>query len=295
MPEDTEASWLSLGEAAKLFSGAANPPLAFDDLLVTGQVRIRGKHTLRLDTEAIEDRLRRANDAHAFEISIHPDTNEITLSLTRIARNMLGWGYLTPHSAIEAQLADVFGAEWREYWRSGLSTRCCAVPLGTSAPQRAPFLPFPPPKRPRATAAGFFVAAGATVSAISPVARSTMSLASWFASRGRLLERLCIPLSWVRLSTSQGKPYPQAAAQPMQMQARSGARTPRLYFLDGPERNDAPARCLTAALPLRLASVGADQGRGRGSIRHLDGRARARLVVGCSALCYALQTSVQSQ
>ena len=116
-----------------LFSDTANPPEAFDWLLRTGQVRILGMRLGRVGApEAIEDWLRRANETLAFEVAIiRPETNEITLSLTRIARNRLGSGYLTSRSAIEAQLADVFGAEWREYWRSGLTFGAVRVELAS--------------------------------------------------------------------------------------------------------------------------------------------------------------------
>ena len=50
-----------------------------------------------------------------------------------------------------------------------------------------------PPSLPSATAAGFFcLGSGVGLSAASPVAISTISFASWFASLGRLLERLGI-------------------------------------------------------------------------------------------------------
>jgi hypothetical protein len=63
------------------------------------------------------------------------------------------------------------------------SLRCSGVIFAARA-----FPPFKPPLRPSATAAGSFPASGFG-SSVSPVARSTMSLASWFGSRGRLRER----------------------------------------------------------------------------------------------------------
>lgn len=56
--------------------------------------------------------------------------------------------------------------------------------------------PFLPPKRPRATAAGFFASFGVTGSAVvsSDVAAWTMAAASWFTSRGFffVLKRFCM-------------------------------------------------------------------------------------------------------
>src|SRR5947209_16556566 len=53
-----------------------------------------------------------------------------------------------------------------------------------SAAARA-FPPFKPPRRPRSTAFTSLPAAWSD-SVVAPVARSTMNLASWFVSRGRL-------------------------------------------------------------------------------------------------------------
>jgi hypothetical protein len=54
--------------------------------------------------------------------------------------------------------------------------------------------PFLPPKRPRATAAGFLPASGSGSGGALPVARSTMALPSWLMSRGSFLrERFCMP------------------------------------------------------------------------------------------------------
>jgi hypothetical protein len=55
--------------------------------------------------------------------------------------------------------------------------------------------PFNPPFLPSATAAGFFPSY-VIGNSISPVAISVMNFASWFVSRGRLLERLGMPLEW---------------------------------------------------------------------------------------------------
>jgi hypothetical protein len=50
--------------------------------------------------------------------------------------------------------------------------------------------PFRPPRRPKATAAGFFPSSEIVSGGMSPAAISTMSLASWLGSRGRrMLER----------------------------------------------------------------------------------------------------------
>src|SRR5262249_29722291 len=58
--------------------------------------------------------------------------------------------------------------------------------------------PFWPPRRPRATAAGFFPSSAVLSGGASPGAISAMSLASWLGSRGRLglLERVGMPLTW---------------------------------------------------------------------------------------------------
>jgi hypothetical protein len=72
--------------------------------------------------------------------------------------------------------------------------RCSALILAARA-----FPPFIPPSLPRATAAGFFSSAGeAGAVALGegnscPVLNATMWAASWFGSRGSLLERLGIP------------------------------------------------------------------------------------------------------
>ena len=62
-----------------------------------------------------------------------------------------------------------------------ISDRCSGVNFAARA-----FPPFLPPKRPRATAAGFFP------SSESAVASATMLAASAFTSRGFLLERFGI-------------------------------------------------------------------------------------------------------
>jgi hypothetical protein len=131
MPVGFEECWLSLSEAADLFSDAANPPHGFPRLLATGQVRILGTRPDRTDPEAIEDVLGCADEAPAFEISMCPGGSEIRLSLSRAARNLLGYGDLAPDPAIEGQLIDVFGAEWRKYWRSGLTFFAVQVGLAS--------------------------------------------------------------------------------------------------------------------------------------------------------------------
>ncbi len=52
------------------------------------------------------------------------------------------------------------------------------------------FPPFRPPSRPSATAFGFLPSSDFGSGGALPVASSTIRLASWFRSRGRLLERL---------------------------------------------------------------------------------------------------------
>lgn len=121
LPGDFEARWLSLSKAADLFFDAGNPPRTFDWLLASGKVRTLGKRPDRFVFEEIENLLRRGNEAPAFEISIYPHTNEITLSLSQIARNKLSYSGQVPRPALEAQLADVFGAQWRDSERSGLT------------------------------------------------------------------------------------------------------------------------------------------------------------------------------
>jgi hypothetical protein len=78
----------------------------------------------------------------------------------------------------------------------GLAQRAAAAALAIScrcnglsfAARAAP--PLFPPSLPSATAAGFFCLGVTGSSGASPVAISTISFASWFASRGRVLERL---------------------------------------------------------------------------------------------------------
>ena len=65
-----------------------------------------------------------------------------------------------------------------------ISDRCAGVSFAALA---AP--PFCPPSLPSATAAAFFAGGGSSFGT-SPEAWSTMNLASWFRSRGGLLERV---------------------------------------------------------------------------------------------------------
>jgi hypothetical protein len=61
----------------------------------------------------------------------------------------------------------------------------CFRRLSLKALARA-FPPLSPPKRPSSTAAGFRVSGGGVGSSRSPMAKSTMNLARWFGSLGRL-------------------------------------------------------------------------------------------------------------
>ena len=81
------------------------------------------------------------------------------------------------------------------------------------------FPPLRPPLRPSATAAGSFPDI-AGLSSASPVARSTISLASWLASRGRLRERSGMTRAYHRSKRRPGCP----PGPPAQQEYAEGAR-----------------------------------------------------------------------